>query len=332
MKPVLCLYANCQGEALARLLRQHPALQQHEFVVLKAWLNEQPSENVLARCELLIYQASFGEPDFLARLPERATRVRIPLLTCSFLWPYGFDCPDEPVGWRFPYGDRHLIAQLRQGATAEQAVGNYLSLDLATRLDMARLRDLEVQKWRRYDADTDVRMGAFMAEHALTQRLFFTPDHPTDVVMIELCNQLLALLGQPPFGWPSWQGYTHSLAGTELPVHPSLLRHFGIDWLPPTHRYPLFGGHVALDTAAYLARYAVALRAPSMADGLREAVAAIARQDDATALNLCTLINLRAPRQPWAMAALALVQALHGQRAEAAAQLLSALPADLSIH
>jgi len=329
MKPVVCIYANCQGEALGRLLRQHPSLAGQEFVVLKAWLQEQPSDDQLARCEVLIYQDSFGMPAFLDRPAIDARRVCIPLLTCSFLWPYGFDKPNEPVGWRFPYGDRYLIGQLRQGVAPAQATADYAALDLSTKLDLDRLRDMEVQKWLRYDANTDVRMGEFLQQHVLSHRLFFTPDHPTDVVMIELCNQVLAKLGQPPFGWPSWQGYSHSLAGTEVPVHPSVLRHFGVSWLTPEHRYPLHGGYLSLDAAACYARYAAALQAPSMAEGLREAVGAIARQDDAAALNICNLIRLRAPQQPWALAAIALVQALHGQRAEAAAQLLAAMPADL---
>ncbi len=331
MKPVVCLYANCQGQGLAGLLGQHPSLQDHEFVVLKAWLHEAPADEALQRCRVLIYQDSFGRPEFLSRLPVGCPAIAVPLLTCSFLWPYSFDRPNEPVGWRFPYGDRYLLAKQRAGIAPAQAAEDYLAEALGARLDLDRLREMELQKWARYDQQTDVKMAGFLQEHVLAQRLFFTPDHPTDVLMLELCNQVLALLGMPPFAWPTWEGHRHALAGVEVPVHPSVLRHFGLNYLTPEYRYPVHGGYLALDALACYVAYAKALQKPGMADGLREAVAAIGRHDDLTALNICTLIRFRAPQQPWALAALALVQALNGHRLQAGNTLLAALPAELEI-
>lgn len=331
MRPVVCLYTNCQGEALQTLLRQHPALRGHEFVYLKAWLQEQPGDDVLARCEVLVHQASFGTPAFADRLPAGAKCVRIPLITCSFLWPFGFDRPNEPVGWRFPYGDRHLVAQIRQGVEPAQAAADYADMDLAERLDLPRLRDMEVQKWQRYDASTDVAMAAFLQQHMLAQRLFFTPDHPTDFVLLELCNQVLARLGHAAFMPPKWDHHIHTLSGNEVPVHPSLLRHFGITWAAADTIYPLHGGFLSVTARSYYARYAEALKAPTMADGYRAAIEAIARNDDVTALHICNLIRLRIPKQPLAMAAQGLVLALHGQRDKAAAMFRAALPADFDI-
>lgn len=310
------------------MLRQHPGLQDHEFVFRRAWLKDTPTEDQVARCRVLVYQDSFGLPAFMDLLPEQAWRLHIPLVTCAFLWPFSFDRPNEPVGWRFPYGDRYLIGKIREGLAPEAAAAEYIALDLAQRMDLRRLWDMEVQKWQAYDAKTDIRLADFLRDNFFSQRLFFTPDHPSDQVMLEMVNQLLMKLQLPILHLPSWEGHVHSLGGTEVPVHPSVIRHFALSWLTPEHAYPMYGGNLALGAHETYLRYATALRAPSMAEGLQEAAAAIQRGDDRTALNICTLIRQRSPQHPWALAATALLLAVNGQREQAVQFFSAALAAE----
>lgn len=56
MRQVVFLYSNCQGESLIGFLRTHPDLVPMEFVFLRAWLQEAPGADQLARCALLVYQ------------------------------------------------------------------------------------------------------------------------------------------------------------------------------------------------------------------------------------------------------------------------------------
>jgi len=326
MQPVVIFYTNCQGQGLIKLLAGQPGFLDHELVFLTAWQHVRPSADQIARCRVLIYQNSFGTPDFLDELPAAATRIVIPLITCAFLWPFTFDRPNEPVGWRFPYGDRQLVAKMNGDVAPETAATEYFSQDFGRQMNLNRLLDLEFQKWEKYDENSDVRLGAFLKNNIFSHRLFFTPDHPSDLVMIELANQLLDKLGQPPMALPDWAGHQHSLAGTEVPVHPSIIRHFALAYLAENHHYPLWGGTKALDALGFYVSYCRALRAPSIDDALREAVTAIYNHDEATALNICTLIGLRNPVHPWAMSVLALISALNGEREMACQLFINALP------
>jgi|GEM_PF-2381582 len=327
MQPVVIFYTNCQGQGLIKLLAGHPAFVDHELVFLTAWQHVRPSAEQIARCQVLIYQNSFGTPDFLDELPAEATRIVIPLITCAFLWPFTFDRPNEPVGWRFPYGDRQLIARMKGDVAPEAAATEYYAQDFGRQMNLNRLLDLEFQKWEKYDKESEVRLGAFLKERIFSHRLFFTPDHPTDVVMIELANQLLDKLELPRLDIAERPEHQNALAGTEVPVHPSIIRHFAIPYLAANHPYPLWGGSKALDTLGFYTSYCRALGAPSMDEALREAVTAIYNHDEASAMNICTLIGLRYPQHPGAMIVLALISALNGQREMACQLFINALPA-----
>ncbi len=316
-RPAIALYANCQGQALAGWLSRHPALQGWDFVFLRAWLGESPSAEDLARCHLLIHQPAWGEPPFGARLLPHALRIALPLLSCSVLWPYAFDRPAEPVGWRFPYGDRFLVQRAKAGDAADHAVQLYLAQDLAGRLDLDRLLALELERWRQDDQRCGTRLAPLLERDLLREPLFFTPDHPTDRLLLELANHVLRRLGLVPFAAPSsaaaWSQHKHLLDGVEVPVHPRIARHFALPWVSADRRWPLHGGALALDTAAWYTRYARALQRPGWADGLQDALDALAAGDLATALNLGQLLQAHRPHEPAVQALSAVLQALTGR-------------------
>ena len=323
MRPAIVIYTNCQGQALAGLLARHPALQGHDFVFLRAWLKDQPRPADLQRCVAYLHQPAWGDADFVDQLPASAVRIALPLLSCSVLWPHAFDRPDEPVGWRFPYGDRFLIAQLRAGQTPEAAVDTYLAMDMPAKLKLDRLLALEVQRWQQDDARCGTDLAPFIARKLRRERLFYTPDHPSDRLLIELANQVLPRLGLARFGMPDWATHKHALDGVELPIHPTIAAHFQLPWITPEHRYPLHGGWLSLDARSWYLAYAQALQQPGLEQGLQEAIHALATGPIEKVVNLCGLIRLRQPSHPGANALLAVVHGLVGRR-DQAAQLLRA--------
>jgi len=325
MKPVLIVYANSQGAGLLDLLAGHAGLSGHEFVFLSAQEAAVPDDDQLARCRTLIYQISFGVPGFLERLPATAVRIVIPRITCTFLWPYAIERPDEPLAWRFPIGDRWLMSGIRRADNPVALAGDYAASDLGRVFDLNRLFELELDKWAGYDRETDVRIGGFLTASILSRRLFFAPDSPSDEVLVELASQVLALLQLPPLDPLPDEARSHLLGGLELPVHPSIVRYFALSYLSEDTLYPLFGGSKSVDAAAYYRSYATALLAPGMDEALLEAIAAIGDDDIAAALNLCTLISWHWPDHPWATAVVALISAVSGQRAMACQLLQDAI-------
>jgi len=327
MRPVICIHANCQGQALAGLLARHPGLQDWEFVFLRAWLGDEPGTAQLARCQIFIRQHTFARPAFAAQLPASVREIVIPLLSCSALWPFAFDRPDEPAGWRFPYGDRFLIGQLRQGRSPQQAANDYLAADLTARLKLDRLLAMEVQRWKHDDAKCDVQLASFLEAQILRQHLFFTPDHPTDRLLVELANRVLPLLGLPPFGGPAWAGHLHALRGVEVPVHPAIARHFALPFVTEDKFYPLHGGWLECVVGDYWLRHARALACPGMAEAMHEAATALQAGDLKTAFNIACLIRTRQPNHSGASATLAVASALLGQREQAVQLLRASFPA-----
>ena len=310
---MIIVYTNCQGQGLIKLLTQHGALAGQQFVHLRAWLKDVPTPTQLASCRVCIVQPAWGKPDFIDQLPAAAQILAIPLLSCALFWPHAFDRPDEPAGWRFPYGDRFIAGRLKSGRNAEQAVDDYFSQDFAKTINLDKLLQLERYKWHRNDQDMSVRLAPFIEANLFSQRLFFTPDHPTDVLLIELANQVLAALGLALFNRPDWTTYRHSLDGVEVPIHSSIARHFGIDWLRPDHLYTPYGGYLSLSHRDYFVSYARTVQDPGWSTACRAALVAMAAGDYNTALNVSALIRLRAPRDKNALALQAVVSALAGQ-------------------
>lgn len=324
------MYSNCQGESIIGFLRVHPDFVTSEFVFLRAWLKEALSADQIRRCSVLIYQTSFGIPAFLDNLPAATRRVVIPLMTCAVLWPYGFDKPNEPVGWRFPYGDRYLAAKIAKSVSPRQSVDDYLALDIPVQLNMERLLDLEFRKFRQQDANTDVSLAKRLESQLLTSQMFFTPDHPTDLLILELINQILIGLGACTFVTPDWATHSHSLRNVEVPVHPSIAAHFALPYVNPERLYPMFGGWLELTVQDFYLRYAQALTSPSMDVALIEAAHSLHGGDVNNAVNICSLVRHKDPVNPWATSMLSVVNALVGNRSQATGLCLEAVVRALS--
>lgn len=327
-RPSVCIYANCQGGALASWLARHPALQDCEFVVLEAWNREQPNPSQLARCRLLISQPTWGEVPFADRLPALALRMSVPLLSWSLPWPYAFDRPGDPVGWRFPYGDRFLQARVKAGDSPDEAMQAYLRLDLPAQVRLDRLAELELQRWRREDERCGTLMALVLAREGREHRLFLTPDHPTDRLLHHLANQVLMRLRLDPLPAPDWSTHRDAMAGNELPVHPAVVRHLQLPGLQPEQDYPIYGGWLRLDAAGYYQAYAQALQAPGFDEALHQAIHALGQGRTEAALNLCWLIRAQQPLHPGATALLAVVYGLLGKREQAARLLRMAFTLD----
>lgn len=317
MRDVICFYTNCLGQGLIKLFQQHPALKDFEFIHCRPWLKEEPGEDQLKRCSLMFSQVSFSKASFFDALPASTRHFTLPVLACSVFWPYAFDRPDDPVGWRFPYGDRFLISCHKAGKSIEQSVSEYMQSDISSLVHVDRLLDFELKRLRQMDRSCNVQIAGFVADSLLTRRLFFTPDHPTDILLLEIANQILVQLSLPQFNSPNWERHVHMLQGVELPIHPSILRHLTLPFFDAGYAYPQWGGWLSYTAKEFYTWYAIALRRPSIEQGMEEAAQAISAGDYARVLNLCSLVRLREPHDQRALATSAVAFASLGKAREA---------------
>jgi hypothetical protein len=249
----------------------------------------------------------------------------IPLVSTAVFWPYAFDRPEEPVGWRYPYGDRYIAARVRRGEDPTMVARDYLQANLAADMDLDRLLAMEEKKWRQIDAASDIEITELLVADLLTQQLFFTPDHPTDVVLFHLASQIADKLGLDALEEPDWRTHKHSLRNVELPVHPAIAQHFALTWAQREKKYPMFGGWIERNTQEFYESYARTLSVPGFEAALIEAARALHLGDVPNAVNICTLVRMREPQHVWAGALLAVVHALVGNRQQATLLCLQAV-------
>ena len=214
-------------------------------------------------------------------------------------------------------GDSFLNRMLKQNVTPEDAVARYLALDVNAMVNLDRLLEINLDQQRRRDELTDYRFADVISDRFRSEYLFLTPYHPNlwmarhwaaEVFrQIEVGEDAIAQLEQGLSRAPFPQ--------VAAPIHPSVIRHFGLCFLPEEPRYHLgYEGNVTFtEFATRYMRYdwnedlskgsALALagkleaaearlrlgleRAPSSVDGLRTLTTLLGRarrHDEAVAV------------------------------------------------
>lgn len=203
--------------------------------------------------------------DLLARIPVGVQRISIPYPVFQPLWPFHCKEPRNGAPWpeslrrpmgetpSWPYGDSMLLALMKRHAATAEVVSAYLALDLSREIDLDRLlaKTLEIQRDK--EQVTDVKIVDFIAETFRQRRLFTTVNHLSNDGMLYMTNQILQHLELPAIdaGILDTLG---ELLSPEMPVHPSVCRHFGLRYCDERTRYPV-DAYRRLTFAEYVADY-----------------------------------------------------------------------------
>lgn len=189
----------------------------------------------------------------LARFAH-APCISLPIPLFPALWPlhvfderntWGADVPGRPLwpnGMRtyYPYGDAFVLGLLRMGVSKRDIIARYLELDIPSILDVDRIFNLNAQTMIAHERTTDVKVAAFVSERFRDQWLFQTLNHQSNALLIEIVNQTLALLGFPPLHASIHEEWAEMLS-IQMPIHPSLIRHFGLTFVDASTRYTIDG-------------------------------------------------------------------------------------------
>lgn len=170
--------------------------------------------------------------------------------TCQALWPFqGRDSravpePGRYPASRYPYGDR--LAQ----ALAGVQLGDDLLLlmyEAATAkepLDLDALFAADLDRWQQADAQSDVRLAAFIGAHFRSDRLFLSPDRLGPALLREMVLQVLddpmvRDVAAPEVVMRELDTVLEGFTGRreEVPVHPRVARHFRLSWWSPDMKY-----------------------------------------------------------------------------------------------
>ena len=254
----LVVYGNCQAEAVAAMLSAYaPIGDRYRVQYLRSfehpvegWAQLSPED--ISGCAVLLEQHDPRAFPYHDALPDETVRLKFPAVDLNVLWPFNrvnpYNTPETaefPFG-RFPYGDRMIVDALERGVAAPEILTTYLTAWKEYNLDLDRLLALEDARLRARDANCDVKLGAYVLASFRTTRLFWTVNHPTMELLLEVVAQLLnAAFPQSPrlsravLGRELTRvfGNRGPLGAISVPVHPIVAEQFGLTWYDPGEIY-----------------------------------------------------------------------------------------------
>lgn len=266
MQPVqqktLLVYGNCQAEALFNLM-QKDALVSSLFRVLYYPSFEAPggtrvplSPDDLSRCALFFSQHDPEPFPYADQLPENCLIVHFPSVDFNLLWPFNcinpYNKPEFPqFPWgRFPYGDRVILECVKSGMAAGDILEYYLTGWEQYKPDLKRLARLEEGRLISRDGHCEVQMAQWVLERFRRERLFWTVNHPTQMLLCEVLQGLFrAAAGLEPALQNADIRKTSQVyfpAGEQLsianiPIHPALAEELQLEWYDPGQTFKVFG-------------------------------------------------------------------------------------------
>lgn len=245
-------FGNCQLQSLFEAYRAlvvpvtgDVVAWQHSFSPLAGTTPEN-----IARADVLVTQIANFEPKTrIDHLPTNARRMVVPVVGAAFLWPYsGTPHPDALArhGSYNPYpserSDGWLLKRLAEGVEPDAAVDEYLAIDIAKVAHLDRRYEMEMDSQRAREAGTPYAAADFIDSQFRAQKLFRTPYHPTLPMARFMFLAFLRALGVPD------EAYARAEARMiddyylkfEMPVHPGIARHFGLQWADEKTRYAFY--------------------------------------------------------------------------------------------
>ena len=248
----ILFFGNCQALALATVYRDYfGALNGQTITYMSSYEDSAGSREALAVADAVIVQEfDFPSKIIIANIRPGAKRLAFPSAVAGFLWPYGSKA--HPRNQPFPFlqtgpypaqmGDGFLNRLMARDLPADEAVRQYLELDVPAKTNLARLHELYMERQRQRDERTGFDVASVIDAHFRTEHLFLTPDHPTMRIFRNVASRVFDFLGvsevetdralanlrYPPFPQEA------------LPIHPAVGRHFGMSIADENTRYRFF--------------------------------------------------------------------------------------------
>ncbi|MBV5333809.1 hypothetical protein JZU57_00855 [bacterium] len=187
-----------------------------------------------------------GYHALLARVPDHVQRISVPYPVFHPLWPFHVhdprnDDPDRPrtpdgLPAHYPYGDGMVLRLLKQRLGKDEAMRRYRAMNVADEIDLDALLAKSIDMQASKEAKTDVKILDFAVEMFRHRRVFLTMNHVGNASLIHMVDQILHRLGCPPLGRFAHESL-FELIDPQMPIHPSVIRHFDLTCVTPETRY-----------------------------------------------------------------------------------------------
>lgn len=207
----------------------------------------------------------------------RARRVLVPHVSVAFLWPFSGQA--HPRNERLPFmrdgpfademGDSYLNRLIARGVDPGIAVEQYAALDVNKVRNLDRLYELVIDRQKRRDEICDYSLATLIERFFREEPIALSPNHPRARLAVALASQCFERLGVARAQIDTMERMTrHSVfPPQELPIHPSVSSHFGLQYGGPTARYRSVDGDT-VTFSEYASRYVAYSWNRELAEGL----------------------------------------------------------------
>jgi tetratricopeptide (TPR) repeat protein len=246
----IVLIGNCQMQAMAGLYRRFVAGRTGDVLQHVPSYQDLTDEHVQAiqQADVVVEQLFDLKPQVdTDTLSTTTPRIFIPMVTAAFLWPFAGSPHPKNKGTPFltggPYGgeasDSYLNRLIAAGMEPDEAVETYENLDINSRVKLDRLFEIVMDRQRTRDENAGYQIADVMERHFRTEQIFLSPYHPNARLATELASQFFTQLGAGQDDIDRMRDCTRitPFPKTELPFHPGVCRHFGMDFVAPDRRY-----------------------------------------------------------------------------------------------
>ncbi|HVZ28774.1 MAG TPA: WcbI family polysaccharide biosynthesis putative acetyltransferase [Asticcacaulis sp.] len=249
----IVIFSNCQGEAIQAALRSllvgtdipvHLVASYHEFTETQA--------QQLTECTVLLEQVQRTERCPIDTYVKPGTpRFRFPVMYTMAMWPFsqagrGGEPDDRPKLFDVPINDDQIKALMEKGGDMDAVIDEYEALDYTKLTDLhgtmernrAMIRDLETR--------ADIALWEGVEKRLSSAPTFHCFYHPYAPVMYPAakaaCEFAIAAVGGATGaveGMLSRWLFGDAFDLHQVPIHPSVARAFGLNWVKPDTRYRL---------------------------------------------------------------------------------------------
>ncbi|MBN8929205.1 MAG: hypothetical protein BGO51_01630 [Rhodospirillales bacterium 69-11] len=275
----IVMIGNCQVSSMMTLYKRFVAVRTGDvvdYVASYADLDAAAKERI-RNADVVVEQLLDLKPAAESEGLSDAPRVRIPMVTAAFLWPFaGQEHPkNERTGFlpSGPYGaeasDGYLNRLLQQGLDPDEAAAAYLALDVGQKVNLDRLYELVMDRQRSRDEAAGYRIADSIARHFRSEPIFLTPYHPHARIARVLAEQLFRQLGASRADIERMRNATlvTPFPKEELPIHPAVARHFDLQWVGPQTSYRLLN-EGRFTFPEFVARYVRVAWNPALEEGI----------------------------------------------------------------
>lgn len=250
MKKLCIIYANCQNSLIAEYLNKSQhfnreyTIKRFSVHILMAKGTTIP-ESILQQARLFIYQPVkdiHGERSakyLLDRLPSDCQKISFPSLYFKGYFPQlcknpaiKIIKPNHPFGL-IPHGDRNIVEMLKEGKSEAEIIAELGDPNFYTAEFLRSNLNDTTETLRQREAQLDIKVSEFIKANYQSYRLFYTQNHPTDVLGMYVVNQMLRLIGFPVLGDSlTFHNLNKgALDKEQIPIYPSVIKHLNLSFV-----------------------------------------------------------------------------------------------------